>query len=153
MVLDTRSPFLIFWTCVLFKVFPCLGTTSENELPGKQNDCMGRELLLKKQNNKYGQESWVLNARHSSYCYHTCHIHLEILLSFCAMGQWKPSSFPLLNVTGLGSALTAVGPLGSNVKCWSEAAPCALYSAFDVLIFSDIWIQQVFFYWSWLLRA
>ena len=65
----------------------------------------------------------------------------------------KPSLFPRLNVTGLGSVLTAIGPLGSNVKCWSEAAPCELYSAFDVLIFSDIWIPQVspfvfFFFFS-----
>lgn len=78
------------------------------------------------------------------YCYHPCHTYLEILLSFCATGQKKLFLFPLLNVTGLGSVLTATGPLDSNVKWWSEAAPCELYNAFHLLMFSDIWISQVF---------
>lgn len=38
---------------------------------------------------------------------------------YCHFVRWgsETSLFPLLNVTGLGSVLTAIGLLGSNVKC------------------------------------
>lgn len=39
---------------------------------------------------------------------------------YCHFVRWGSENlpcFPSLNVTGLGSVLTAIGPLGSDVKC------------------------------------
>lgn len=45
-----------------------------------------------------------------------------------------------------GSALTATGPLLSNVKCWSETVPCEPRGLPGILIFSDICNSTRFFF-------
>lgn len=42
------------------------------------------------------------------------------------------------NTTAFSSALTTVGPLGSDGKYWPEAGPSDFYTAFGVLNLSDI---------------
>lgn len=144
-----RSPLpLVLWgqTCVLFKMYSswhCKHSVTTILV----TVLMHRITLYKKKKNKRveGFRSHITNtARRVYFCTRgipvpaiTAIAHTLTWRYYCHLmrrGSRKHPLFPLLNATGSGSAAD------SHRLGWSEAAPC---SAFDLMIFSDIWIPRL----------